>query len=130
MAVLTRSRASSVRLRRAYGGGTMLSAGYRAARAVAPLFSTATAAAGAAAAGLMRKNRSIEPAANTYQHDTRTRYRRRPMPKRRRRRWVRFVKRVKHVALNMQPLQIYTSEGVANLTSSANQGGAYGRTLR
>jgi len=130
MAMLTRSR-GAVRLRRAYGGnGTMLGAGYRAVRAVTPFLSGAAASAGASIAGMMRgKSKTIEPQANTYQHDTRTRYRRRPMPRRRKKRWVRFVKRVKHVSLSMQPLQIYTTEGVSNQTSSANQGGIYSRII-
>lgn len=50
---------------------------------------------------------SVNPSTVTTQHDVSTRYRRKPMPKRRRKRWVRFSKRVRHVMLQSQPLQSY-----------------------
>lgn len=53
------------------------------------------------------KQASIEPNAITTQHDTAVRYRRRRMPRRRRKQWTRFSKKVKHVMLQMQGLQTY-----------------------
>lgn len=78
---------------------------------------------------LTQKRSTIEPAPNTFQNDAQMRYRKKRMPKRKRRRWVRFVKRVRHVDLAMQPLQIYTKEGTVNLTSAANQGQVWSRML-
>lgn len=74
-----------------------------------------------------RRRRTIEPAANTNQHDLRGRYRYKRMPARKRKAWKRFTRRVQHVDLQMQPLQVYTKEGVSNQTSVANANGAFSR---
>lgn len=65
----------------------------------------------------------------SYQHDQALRYRRKSMPRRRRRAWVRFTRKVRHVDLQMQPLQVFTEEYTYNQTTSANQGAAWGRIL-
>lgn len=67
-----------------------------------------------------------EYAINTTQHDLVTRYRKRRMPRRRRKRWVGFVKRVQSVIAKAQPLQSYNNLYYANGTSSANKGGYWG----
>lgn len=77
--------------------------------------------------GLRSGTRTIEPAPNTFQHDSQMRYRKKRMPPRKRKAWKRFTKKVRHVELQAQPLQIYTKEGVANLTSAANQAQVYSR---
>lgn len=44
------------------------------------------------------------------------------MPKRKRRAWKKFTRKVNHVALQMQPLQIYATQNFQNYTSVANAG--------
>lgn len=118
---------NALRIRRPYGG-SVLSAARRAAGAVFP-YAAAAVGAGAAsyAASRTSTRRAIEPRVNTFQHDTQSRYRKKRMPRRKRRRWVSFVKKVRHIDLNMQPLQIYTQEGVANQIAVANVGNYWGR---
>lgn len=100
-----------------------------------PLLARAASAATAAYTGrLISKGvrvgvKNTEARSNTYQHDAEKRYQRRPMPRRKKRRWVRFTKKVKHVTLQMQPLQVYTQEGTVNVTSAVNQGNAWSRML-
>lgn len=130
MAILTRSR-GTVRLRRAYGaGGPLVSAGRRAVGAVFPYMASAAASAGAAFSAYRKKSKTgTTGSIISNQHDQATRYRRKRMPRRRRRAWVSFTKKVRHVDLQMQPLQIYTKEGTTNLTAVANAGNVWSRML-
>lgn len=63
----------------------------------------------------------------SFQNDSVLRYRKRRVSRRKRRAWKRFSRRVMHVDLQMQPLQIYTVEGTANLTSAVNQSQVWSR---
>lgn len=74
-----------------------------------------------------RNKSAIESPVNTFQHDSQMRYRKKRMPRRKRKAWKRFTKKVGAVSLAMQPLQIYTKEGTENVTASANQGTQWGR---
>lgn len=66
---------------------------------------------------------------NTFQHDALNRYRYKRMPRRKRKRWVRFVRRVNHVELQMQPLQTYSYSGTNNVTFAANSQAYFGYML-
>lgn len=57
----------------------------------------------------------------TTQHDSAVRYRKKRMPSKKRKRWVRFAKRVRAVELSEQPLQFYDAQTSANYTTSADQ---------
>lgn len=72
-----------------------------------------------------KKRRTIESGVNTYQHDSRLRYRRKSMPKKKRLRWKRFKSKVKAVDLGMQPLQMYTYNNVANVSCAINTQGVF-----
>lgn len=61
--------------------------------------------------------------------ETVTRYKRKRMPAKRRRRWKRFVRKVDFVNLKGQPLQFYTVSGTASVTASANASTSWGRML-
>lgn len=61
----------------------------------------------------------IEPSAITTQHDSSTRYRRKRMPRRRRKQWVSFTKRVQHVMLQSQPLQSYCIDDIGGTKTVA-----------
>lgn len=74
-----------------------------------------------------RRRTALEPSGNTQQHDLRGRYRYKRMPARKRKAWKRFTRKVQHVDLQMQPLQIYTKEGTVNQTSVANANGVFSR---
>lgn len=76
-----------------------------------------------------RNKSAIESGANTFQHDSRVRYRKKRMPRRKRKAWKRFTRKVGAVSLGMQPLQIYSNEGTENITASANQGTQWGRII-
>lgn len=73
------------------------------------------------------KNTGVDAPIMSTQHDQITRYRRKRMPRGKRKRWVSFTRKVRHVDLQMQPLQIYTKEGTINLTSAANQSQIWSR---
>lgn len=73
------------------------------------------------------RGRQIEPAAATFQNDNQNRYTRKRMPRRKRKAWKKFTKKVRHVELQAQPLQVYTYESTQNLTSAANQGQVFSR---
>jgi len=119
-------------VRRNYGGSLMrrtLVYGSRLIGRSAPY-----AAVGAMTRSLANKFRNrnksaIEASANTFQHDSRMRYRRKRMPRGKRKAWKRFTRKVGAVSLGMQPLQIYTNEGVENVTATANQGTQWGRIV-
>jgi len=83
----------------------------------------AAAASAGAAAFRARSKKTITPSMMSAQHDTSTRYRYRRMSKKKRRRWTRFVKRVNHVELQSQPLQIYTKTYHQSLSTAAGNGG-------
>lgn len=76
-----------------------------------------------------RRRRTTEGGAVTFQQDAKTRYVRKRMPRRKRKRWTRFTKKVRHVELQAQPLQIYTTQGVNNSTTAKNQGQVASRIL-
>lgn len=78
---------------------------------------------------LTKKRTGTDASPLTYQHDSALRYRKKRMPRRKRKQWVRFVRKVSAVDLSMQPLQIYTSEGTTNQSSSANQAQVWSRVL-
>jgi len=107
-------------------GGHLLSAGKRALSASFPYFASA-ATAGLASYNSKRQRSSGESSVNTYQHDLVTRYRKRRMPRRRRKRYVSRVKFVQSVIAKAQPLQEYSNLVYGNLTSSANKGGYWGQ---
>lgn len=73
----------------------------------------------------IRKKRTIAGPVSSFQNDNVPRYRYKRMPAKKRKRWVRFVKRIRHVNLSMQPLQIYTKKVNANSTTLVNVGGSY-----
>lgn len=60
------------------------------------------------------------------QHDVSSRYRRKAMPRRRRKKWVGFVRKVNAVVQKAQGLSTYTESTSANLTSAVNSTGAMG----
>jgi len=90
---------------------------------------TRTVRRGARRTRSYRRRGAIIPRANTTQHDSRGRYSYRPMPRRRRRMWKRFVRKVTHVALQKQPLQVYTADNAVNQTSAANEMQIWGRMI-
>lgn len=55
-----------------------------------------------------RGDKAILPGVISTQHDVSGRYRRKRMPRRKRKRWVGFSRKVNHVVLQMQPLNTYT----------------------
>lgn len=115
------------------GNGVVLGRGtaYNAARAAAltaasygrPLVAKASRALLKAG---VRRLTGISPMPTSNQHDQAGRYHYRRMPARRRKRWVRFTKRVRHVDLQMQPLQIYAKTSHASGSTLAGQGNIYG----
>lgn len=86
--------------------------------------STASGAALRAGASYVKTKlgrRFSEGSPLTNQYDARIRYVRKPMPKAKRRRWKRFTGKVKHVMLQMQPLQSYCDDnGGAVMTAAAD----------
>lgn len=60
------------------------------------------------AVGSKNAQRDIYPGVISTQHDVSMRYRRKRMPRRKRKRWVRFTRKVQHSIMQMQPLQSYT----------------------
>lgn len=70
------------------------------------------------------RQRGGETAPLTYDNDFKTDYRYRRMPRRRRRRWVRFVRKVNAVTLKKQQgLKKVLFYGIKNLSTSTNQSG-------
>lgn len=58
-----------------------------------------------------RRNASqIVPSVVSVQHDVSNRYRRKRMPKRKRKKWVKFCRQVSHSIMQLQPLQSYTND--------------------
>lgn len=125
MTYATRSKYAQLVRRGGYGSGTLIGAASRAARGIAPYVSSA-AVAGAAAlrASMNKKNSTTQSSIISNQHDVSTRYVKRRMPRYKRKRWTRFVKRVRHVELQQQPLQIYTKT-VHNAGSTAAGNGSF-----
>lgn len=111
--------------RRDYGRGTLIGAASRAARGVAPYLSTAAAAGLGALRARMNRKTSV-PSIISNQHDVSNRYQRRRMPKGRRKKWVNFTRRVQHVELQQQPLQVYTKSTHASGGTAAGAGSNYG----
>lgn len=97
------------------------SSGWR--RYIGPAVSAATAVASQAAGsyiGSLTGRRSTEGSVLSTQHDVVNRYRKKRMPKRRRRRWVSFVKKVRAVELAAQPLQFYGYQRTDRVTGAVN----------
>lgn len=65
----------------------------------------------------------------TTQHDLSYRYRRKAMPRYRRRRWKRFTRQVKHVMLQMNSLTSYSQDFSKRVTWSANDQATFGVML-
>lgn len=79
-----------------------------------------------------RSRQSISGSPVTTQHDVRGRYRYKRMPARRRKRWVRFSKRVRHVMLQQNALSSYSQDTVVpylNLQWLANKQITFGVML-
>jgi len=72
---------------------------------------------------------AIESSMNTTQHDSRLRYRKKRMPRRRRRAYVGKLKLFRHFMEKEQPLQTYTVKNVNNAASLLNQQITYGICL-
>lgn len=66
-----------------------------------------------------RTGGAVEPSVITAQHDVSNRYRRRAMPGYRRRKWVRFTKRVNHVMMQQTPLTTYTTDNAGAIRTVA-----------
>jgi len=75
----------------------------------------------------LRSRGASDGRAVTFQNDSALRYRRKSMPPRKRKAWKKFTRKVRHVTLQMQPLQIYTRQGTENVTSSVNAGAHWSR---
>jgi hypothetical protein len=65
-------------------------------------------------------SKSVESSVVSTQHDVANRYRKKRMPKRRRRQWVGFVKKVRAVELAAQPLQFYGYARLDRTTGAVN----------
>lgn len=77
-----------------------------------------------------KKARSVSSSSPiTTQYDVSGRYRRKPMPKRKRRAWKRFTSKVKHVLLQQTPLSSYTFDTANNETWAVNQQATFGVML-
>lgn len=67
-----------------------------------------------------RAAKTTQSSVLTTQYDQSLRYRKKRMPKRKRRRWTSFVKRVRAVELAAQPLQFYGFQRSQRLTGGVN----------
>lgn len=74
---------------------------------------------------VVKPRTGVTPPVSSFQNDNVPRYRYKRMPGRKRRSWKRFTKRVKHVTLQMQPLQIYTDSQLQSQSTLTGEGGAY-----
>lgn len=85
---------------------------------------TAASLAGKYVGGRVRDylsgSKQIESKVISTQHDVANRYRKKRMPRRRRRRWVSFVKKVRAVELAAQPLQFYGYSRLDRVTGAVN----------
>lgn len=130
--VRTRASGPVVGYGRSYGAGAIGTVA-RLARSLAPVAAQAAAryVAGRARSAVdqvVTSRNETSPTSVTTQHDVSTRYRRRRMPARKRKRWVRFTRRVRHVELQMQPLQIYqhlTKNSATAAGGTQGQAGLY-----
>lgn len=87
------------------------------------------AQAGASSFTVTKRKKSVTPSMNTFQNDSNQRYSYHRMPARRRRRWVRAVRRNFHMDMAQQPLQIMSQQCINEASALANQGNAYGKIL-
>lgn len=101
----------------------------RAGRAVLPWIASAAAATGAAYSASRTKKGAIESSVNSYQHDSRTRYRYRRQPRRKRRAYVRKVRLFDHLMSKRQPLQTYTVKKTQSGTSAVDNQISFGVLL-
>lgn len=108
--------------RRTNGGSSSLA---RIANAVASRVKTAASRTRTAT----RTKRMYDSGPITEQYDAARRYQRRPMPRRKRRLWRSFTKRVQHVMLQSQALMSYTRDLVSNETWAINKQGTFGYYL-
>lgn len=77
-----------------------------------------------------RRRRGGGSASNTtYQHDSRTVYRKKRMPRRLRRRWVRFVKKNIAAAMSSEPTRTYTFNTAIGDNWATDSSGGIGSTL-
>lgn len=65
----------------------------------------------------------------TTQHDVQRRYRRKPMPRRRRRAWKKFTRKVKHVMLQMNSLTTYSQDTLLRTQWNSNKQATFGVIL-
>jgi len=81
-----------------------------AARSVVPIANAVSSAMDAYRSRTQTSTRRtfVSGGPTTFQRDIALRYVRKPMPRRRRKRWVKFSKRVNHVVMQQQPLQNLT----------------------
>jgi len=77
--------------------------------------------------GTTTRRRQVTPNMNTFQNDAAPRYAYRPMPARRRRRWVGAVRRNLHMDMAQQPLQVCVTQSVRERSSVANGGAAWSK---
>lgn len=121
-----------VLVKREYGGGVLSPSAFRAAAKIGQYLGKRTASYMQS-----KRRRSTGSQSNkvtnagpiTEQHDISNRYRRKPMPRYKRRRWRSFTKKVQHVMLQMNPLQTYTFDFANNETWTANQQAIFGFML-
>lgn len=118
MAIATNYRRQQLRLARSTPYGQLVSAGVRAGRLAFPWVASGATAAAAAYKASGKKS-AIDAGVISTQRDFATRYVRKRMPRRRRKRWVRFGKRVQHVIMQTQPLQTYTVDYAGAVKSFA-----------
>lgn len=76
-----------------------------------------------------KQSKITSPGPITEQYDVSTRYRRKSMPKYRRRRWRQFTNKVKHVMLQMNALQTYSVDVIDNQTWGINTQQTFGCML-
>lgn len=103
--------------------GTSWSSGLRSAAAVAGRF------AGSYLRNRLSGSNSTESAVVSTQHDVVNRYRKKRMPRRRRRAWVGFVKKVRAVELAAQPLQMYAYQRADRVTGLLNTQGYFSHMI-
>lgn len=75
---------------------------------------------------IQKRKRTVTPMVSSFQHDNVPRYNYKRMPARKRRVWKRFIKKVRHVDLQMQPLHVYTKKTLNAGTTAANVGNSFG----
>lgn len=93
------------------------------------LMSAASGIAGAAGSYFGGKKSITSSAPITTQHDVSNRYRRKPMPRYRRKKWKKFTNQVKHVMMQMNALSTYTIDFINNETWAVDKQVIFGFML-